>query len=106
MWVLLLGAAVLLRRRRVPATLAAVVAVAALAASVAWPAAGGSYGFLRAPLALRRSPHGLAPEQASLAALTKVSIVRQTTGWLLVLDKDGHEGWIPASALASADQLN
>ncbi len=105
-WALLLGAAVLLRRRRVPATLAAVVAVVALAASVAWPAAGGSYGFLRAPLALRRSPHGLAPEQASLAALTKVSIVRQTPGWVLVLDKDGREGWVPVSALASADQVN
>ncbi len=105
-WWVFLAAAVLLRRRRVPAALAGGVALAALAAGVGWPTVGGSYGFLRAPVALRRSPHGLAPEQASLAALTKVSIVRLTPGWVLVQDKDGHEGWVPAAALASADQVN
>ena len=105
-WWFVLTGAVLLRRRRGLGLLAVTIGGAAVIAAAVWPAPDAAYGFLRAPLALRRSPHGLAPEQTSLAALTRLSIVRSAGGWVLVEDRDGNEGWVPASALASADRLN
>ena len=106
LWWFLLLVAVLFRRHRTLLIVAGTLGCAGIVAALAWPAPAGDYGFLRSPAVLRRSPHGLAPEQATLAALTRLTIVRRAAGWMLVQDRDGNEGWVPAPALASADQLN
>ncbi len=48
---------------------------------------------------LRLSPHGRAPELASLAAGTAVRPLRQDGGWWLVRAEEARTGWVPAAAI-------
>lgn len=57
-------------------------------------------GFTEAAVSLKVSPHGLAPEQADLPALSRVWVERGQGGWLLVRDHLGRRGWMPASVIA------
>lgn len=59
-------------------------------------------GFLTHAVQLLKSPHGLAPENGSLGALTPVTFVDRRPGWILVVDRSGTRGWVPAVAVAAA----
>jgi hypothetical protein len=99
-----LGAAALLIRR-IPRQAAATLAAAGLLA-VILPAALRPWtptGFTARTVELRRSPHGLAPENGSLGALTPVTAAGHRPGWVLVVDRQGNRGWVPQAAVVSSD---
>jgi hypothetical protein len=52
---------------------------------------------------IRVSPHGRAPEVASLSAGSSVTLRREQSGWWLV-DVAGRAGWLPASAIERVDE--
>lgn len=105
-WWLALGAAVLVRRRRAWVVTIAAAGLAGLAFAAWWPPKGSRAGYLRAAMTLRQSPHGLAPEHGSLPALTRVGLARDVGGWLLVRDRDGNQGWVPAGSVAGPDLVD
>lgn len=80
--------------------LAAGLALGAGAAGLAWHEAR-PLAILVAPEPLRLSPHGRAPEVASLAPGAAVVPDRRAGDWWLVQASGGRTGWLPASALAT-----
>ncbi len=97
-----LGAGLMLIRRvprRVAVTLALVGCAAAIIPAAVRPWA--PTGFAARTVQLLRSPHGLAPENGSLGALTPVTVASHRAGWELVVDRQGNRGWVPATAVAT-----
>jgi hypothetical protein len=73
-------------------------------------AAGGLEAWYHRPVALvasdsklRVSPHGRAPELFAEGKGTAVLIRRDASGWRLVRDAAGREGWLETSAIVSLD---
>lgn len=97
-----LALATLARRPSRPAVPVAV----ALAASIIGfaPDLGGARpdAFVRGEPRLLEAPHGLAADRGQLARLTPVRVMAQRPGWLLVVDRQGSQGWIASSAVATA----
>ncbi len=89
--------------RRTPLALALAALALILVAGRSGP---DPVGFTRGQVALRVSPHGLAPERGGLPALTRVWIERRDGDWLLVRDHLANRGWIAASAVAPVRGLD
>ena len=78
---------------------AAGLALGAGAAGLTWFQAR-PLAILVAPEPLRLSPHGRAPEVASLTPGAAVVPGRRAGDWWLVQASGGRTGWLPAGALA------
>jgi hypothetical protein len=57
-------------------------------------------GFTQSQLAIKVSPHGLAPERGTLPRLYRVAIELRKGEWLLVRDRLGNRGWVPRASIA------
>ena len=55
---------------------------------------------------LKRSPHGLAPDQGGLPALARVAIDSDRGPWALVSDRSGNRGWVPSASLVRIDRVD
>ncbi|HEU5219396.1 MAG TPA: SH3 domain-containing protein, partial [Gemmatimonadales bacterium] len=55
---------------------------------------------------LRVSPHGLAPERATVLPFSVVRLERRQGGWWLIETADGAVGWVPADILAPIPALD
>ncbi|MFN0177263.1 MAG: hypothetical protein ACKVZ0_00575 [Gemmatimonadales bacterium] len=99
LWWLGVGLAVGPRTRRVGWAVAVVAMVIGVSPRRWWT--WTPEGFTTREVRLLRSPHGLAPDQGGLGALTPVTVGARRAGWLLIIDRPGNRGWIPAAAVAS-----
>jgi hypothetical protein len=83
--------------------------LAAIAGAAGW-AARAARGAPRAVLiggaSLRLSPHGLAPERASVPGFSVVRLERKLGAWWLVETADGAEGWVSEEILAVSPALD
>ncbi len=55
---------------------------------------------------LRVSPHGLAPEQGTVAAYGLVRLEQHRPGWWLVATTGGARGWVPDDVIAPVPRLD
>ncbi len=62
--------------------------------------------FATSALRLKRSPHGLAPDQGGLPALSRVAIESDRGPWALVSDRSGNRGWVPTASLVRIDRVD
>lgn len=62
--------------------------------------------FATSAVRLKRSPHGLAPDQGGLPALSRVAIESERGPWALVSDRSGTRGWVPTASLVRIDRVD
>ncbi|MDX2056389.1 MAG: hypothetical protein SFV24_01195 [Gemmatimonadales bacterium] len=84
------------------------VLIGCLGLGAAWQADRPSTdrAYVASATRLRRSPHGLSPDEGGVPALTRVVVVRRQGDWALVTDRVGNRGWVPVAGLAPVDRLN
>ena len=62
--------------------------------------------FAASAVRLKRSPHGLAPDQGGLPALARLAIESDRGPWVLVSDRSGNRGWVPSASVARIDRVD
>ncbi len=87
-------------------TIGLVVATVAFGAAERAPPTPSPAAFAASAIRLKRSPHGLAPDQGGLPALARVSVETDRGSWILVSDRSGNRGWVPATAVVRIDRLD
>ncbi|MHB1328520.1 MAG: BatD family protein [Gemmatimonadales bacterium] len=105
-WVMAVLVIVLLRHRPRVRWSAAVLAVALSGMALGWPGLPADQAFATAAIALKRSPHGLAPDEGQLPGLTRVTVEERRSDWVRVRDRCGNRGWVPAVSLAQVDRVD
>lgn len=83
-----------------------VLATVGFAAAARAPATPAPAAFAASAIRLKRSPHGLAPDQGGLPALARVSIDADRGSWALVSDRSGNRGWVLATSLVRIDRVD
>jgi hypothetical protein len=85
---------------------ALLVAGVAVGAALWLPRPLPDLAFTTTAVRLHRSPHGLAPEEGGMPALSRVVVIQQRGDWRLVSDGAGARGWVLATGLASVDRVD
>ncbi len=103
-----IAVAVALRWWRRPRVRWAAVTLGLLGLVAAWSAdrPRAERAFVGSATRLRRSPHGLSPDEGGVPALTRVVVIRRQGDWALVADRVGNRGWVPETGLAPIDRVN
>ncbi len=105
-WVVAVVVFARLRHRpRIRWTVAAIAVTLSIAA-LTWPRLPPAQAFATAAIALKRSPHGLAPDEGRLPGLTRVTVEERRADWVRVRDRFGNRGWVPAISLAQVDRVD
>ncbi len=81
-------------------------ATIATGASQRRPGPATPAAFAASALRLKRSPHGLAPDQGGLPALSRVAVESDRGAWALVSDRNGNRGWVPTASLVRIDRID
>jgi len=105
-WLLAVVVVVRFRRRPRLRWSAVGVGITLSIVAMAWPQLPRGQAFATAAVALKRSPHGLAPEEGQLPGLTRVTVEERRADWVRVRDRFGNRGWVPAISVAQVDRVD
>jgi len=105
-WALAVAIAVRSGRRPELRWSAIALGVALAIVVLGWPRLPVDQAFATANVSLKRSPHGLAPEEGRLPGLSRVTIEERRADWVRVRDRFGNRGWVPKVSVAQVDRVD